>query len=44
MQTSRCSLQHHSDCNERIGFENVMAGAFGKRLTYSELTGARLAN
>lgn len=32
------------DCNDRIRFENVMAGVFGKRLTYGELTGARLAH
>jgi transposase-like protein len=32
------------DCNDRIRFENVMAGVFGKRLTYSELTGAVAAH
>jgi transposase-like protein len=30
------------DCNDRIRFENVMAGVFGKRLTYGELTGTLL--
>jgi transposase-like protein len=30
------------NCNDRIRFENVMAGVFGKRLTYGELTGAAL--
>ncbi len=32
------------DCNDRMRFENVMAGVFGKRLTYGELTGALLAH
>ena len=32
------------DCNDRIRFENVMAGVFGKRLTYTDLTGGLLAH
>ncbi|WP_263378878.1 IS1595 family transposase [Granulicella paludicola] len=32
------------DCNDRIRFENVMAGIFGKRLTYADLTGAQAAH
>jgi transposase-like protein len=32
------------DCNDRIRFENVMAGVFGKRLTYGELTGGLRAH
>jgi transposase-like protein len=32
------------DCNDRIRFENVMAGVFGKRITYSELTGGALSH
>lgn len=32
------------DCNDRIRFENVMAGVFGKRITYGELTGNLLAH
>jgi transposase-like protein len=35
---------NRKDCNDRIRFENVMAGIFGKRLTYGELTGNLLAH
>jgi len=37
-------FNNRRDCNDRIRFENVMAGVFGKRLTYSELTGAVAAH
>ncbi len=37
-------FNNRRDCNDRIRFENVMANVFGKRLMYSELTGAVAAH